>query len=394
MLPDTLMQHFSQCVSARTGMQVGPSRHADLLRAITGLVPGHSDAKRQAALLDWLACTPPQVQAEAMARQLAVGETYFFREPAAFEALEHEVLPALIAERRRKGRRLRLWSAGCCTGEEAYSLAIVLARAVPDLAEWDASILATDIHPGFLERAQQGVYGAWSFRGVPHRQRIGAFDVSDDGQRHAVRPALKRLIRFRCANLVEAPPEGGPFDVVLCRHVLMYFEGEQARQTVQRLHGALASDGWLLVGPVEGSCGLHDGFEERHIGGATFHCKRATTPQAPAKLPAVSVPAERSRTDRRVAVDALSACEATLAADKCNPALHYVHALLLEQADDVPGARRALRRALFLDPRFVLGHVTLARLCHREGRGEQARRHIDHAMNAMNAMNAVGGRSA
>jgi chemotaxis protein methyltransferase CheR len=211
-----------------------------------------------------------------------------------------------------------------------------------------------------------------------------------------VRPALKRLVRFHCANLIEAPPEGGPFDVVLCRQVLMYFDPERARQTVQRLHGALAPDGWLLVGPVESSS-VHDGFEECRLGGATFHRKSGmsgTGTSARRRQPAVARPIERPAPNRDTLVDALAACEATLAVDKCNPVLHYLHALLLEHADDVPGARRALRRALFLEPRFVLGHVSLARLCHREGRADQAQRHVDHAMNVMAAATAICGSSA
>ena len=391
MLPDTLMQLFSDCVAARTGMHFGRSRWSDLQRAIDALTAESSD-EPQAALLAWLADTPAAAQAEALARQLAVGETYFFREAAAFDALEHELLPAIAAARRREGRRrLRLWSAGCCTGEEAYSLAIVLARVIPDLAEWDVSILATDLHPGFIERAQEGIYGEWSFRGVPDRQRVGHFDALDDGQRHAVRPGLKRLVRCRPGNLLDEPTEG-PFDLVLCRHVLMYFEREHARQTVQRLRGALVDGGWLLVGPVEAAGRLFADFEPKRFGDAVFHRKSA--PQLRPAMPAVLPAAAPVPSRRESSVDALAACEAAIAADKCNVTLHYLHALLLERADDVAGARRALRCSLFLDNRFVLAHMTLARLCEREGQHEHAQRHVDHALSVLNPLPPDAGRDA
>jgi chemotaxis protein methyltransferase CheR len=139
---------------------------------------------------------------QALAQQLSVGETYFFRGPAAFGVLEHELLPPLIVRRRHGTRRLRIWSAGRCTGEEAYSLAIVLKRLIPDIADWDIDILGTDIHPGFLARAEAGVYGDWTFRGVPRAVRRAHFQPLG-GRREAVMPALRRLTRFCFGNLAQ-----------------------------------------------------------------------------------------------------------------------------------------------------------------------------------------------
>src|SRR5690606_20434759 len=101
-----------------------------------------------------------------LARHLTVGETYFFRDQPGFAALENNLLPELL-QRRQSDRRLRIWSAGCCTGEEAYSVAILLDRLLPDQQGWNILITATDINEDFLQAAQRGIYGEWSFRGTP-----------------------------------------------------------------------------------------------------------------------------------------------------------------------------------------------------------------------------------
>src|SRR6185369_3291595 len=121
-------------------------------------------------------------QLETLAGHLTIGETYFFREQSSFDILENSILPDLIASRRGRGQRLRIWSAGCSTGEEAYSLAILLSRLIPDQREWQITILATDINSSALGKAVQGVYSDWSFRGVPQWIRQRYFKKTHDGR--------------------------------------------------------------------------------------------------------------------------------------------------------------------------------------------------------------------
>src|SRR5262249_39320751 len=128
---------------------------------------------------------------------LTVGESYFFRHRPYFDLLERDVLPRMIAERRRT-RRLRIWSAGCATGEEAYSLAILIWRLLPDLAQWDVSILATDLNASFLAQAREGNYGDWSLRGSDDEFRATYFE--QDGRRYQIRPWIARLVRFARLN--------------------------------------------------------------------------------------------------------------------------------------------------------------------------------------------------
>jgi chemotaxis protein methyltransferase CheR len=394
---DTLMSALSDHVAAQIGLRLPRERWPELWLAVSEAT---GDAGEEASLDRWLAQSFSRAQIETLARHLAVGETYFFREPDTFEALEHEALPRLIAARRAAGlRRLNVWSAGCCSGEETYSLAILIERLVPDSAGWDITLLGTDIHPGFLVRAEQGLYGDWSFRGVAHDVVERHFDAVGPGL-HAVRPELKRLVRFSYFNLAEDTDPGWRMDLIVCRNVLMYFDPAQSVQVLARLHRCLADDGWLALGAAETPLAPHHGFEKVALHDAVVYRKqpialqapleaaRAAPPLLPRPEPAASPVDEAARLAERARVhadegrlaEADRCCRAAIAADKCNPRLHYLHSLILEEAMRFDEAKAALRRALYFGPQFVLGHVGLGRLCERQGERARATRHFETAL--------------
>ncbi len=258
-LSDDTCAQARALIASRLGLDFAEGRRADLER---GLVR----ACRAAAVsvpeeyVHWLGSLPEQnPEWRRLASHLTVGETYFFRDPCSFAALEQQVLPALIAQRRADGvLRLRLWSAGCATGEEPYSLAILLDRLLPDRADWALTILATDISREALEVAREGCYRQWSLRGTPTTVRDRYFS-SRDGQSFELDPSLRRLITFAPLNLAEASYPSAvtsAIDVILCRNVLMYFTPAAQRAAVVRLRHALVPGGWLLVSPAETSSEL------------------------------------------------------------------------------------------------------------------------------------------
>lgn len=370
------MEALGRCITGQLGLRVTPDHWPALRDLFDGEPPGD-------VLLRWTRQPLLRAQVEALAERLVVGETYFFREPAAFALLEHEVLPALI-EARRPQRRLRLWSAGCCTGEEAYSLAIAVQRVLPDLPHWDVEVLGSDIHPGFLARAADGVYGDWSFRDVAPGLRGRHFEARGD-EHWSVQPETRRLTRFAHLNLAADHIPAAACDLILCRHVLMYFDTGQARRAVTRLHRALAPGGWLLVGATEAQAELFGDFETVRRGDAVIY-RKPTSDRVPARAPAPAttpVAAPEPRVEDDGLAHSLRHCEAAIAADKCDAALHYLHALLLEQAGQPALARAALRRVIFLDRHFVPAHLALGRLCEGEGRSDLALRHVGHAQHAL-----------
>jgi len=192
---------------------------------------------------------------EVLASYLTIGETYFFRDQAVFQCLEQLVLPELISARRAGDRRLRIWSAGCSTGEEPYSIAMLLDRLIPDRSEWNISILATDINPVFLQKASRGVYNAWSFREDLHGTRERFFSRTGRA-RFEIAARIKSMVTFAYLNLAQdAYPSAAnntyAMDIIFCRNVLMYFEAARSRELIGRMSDALLEGGWFFVSAVE-----------------------------------------------------------------------------------------------------------------------------------------------
>lgn len=252
----SLLSDFSAFVEKRLGLHFPEGRTRELERGIRFAARelGYEDA---GSCVRWLLSSPISMsQIETLASHLTIGETYFFRDKGSFDALSEHVLPNLIRVRKGKEQRLRIWSAGCSSGEEAYSIAMSLDRIVPDPEDWHITILATDINLQRLERAAKGVYRDWSFRGTPDWVKERYFVKTTDG--FQISPNIKRMVTFCYHNLMDDPyptliGNTGALDIIFCRNVLMYFSRERAKEAIGRLNRCLVNDGWFIVSPVEAS---------------------------------------------------------------------------------------------------------------------------------------------
>ncbi len=191
--------------------------------------------------------------ARLIAEAMTINETSFFRDGRPFELLRAELLPRLI-EARRVERRLRIWSAACSTGQEAYSLAMLLTEQFPALGSWDIRIEGTDISADVVRRAQSGVYHRIEVnRGLPARHIVRFFDHR--GEDWIVKPEIRKLCHFRQANLCQSPlpfaRADDKFDVILLRNVMLYFSRETRKTLLAGIHRLLAHDGVLLLGSSE-----------------------------------------------------------------------------------------------------------------------------------------------
>src|SRR5438552_7187800 len=211
-LADAVLVQLSEFVAARLGLHFPRERWADLERGVRGASEecGIDDAVGYAARL--LSSTATRAETEALASHLTVSETHFFREKRSLDIIEEHILPM------RADRRLRIWSAGCATGEEPYSIAIQLSRIIPG---WNVTILATDLNARSLQKASEGVYGEWSFRGTPPCIRARYFSPTPDG-RWAIAPSIKKMVIYACSNLVEdaLPDRSNAMDIIFCRNVI------------------------------------------------------------------------------------------------------------------------------------------------------------------------------
>ncbi len=260
---------LAELVTQRLGLRIPPERREDLRRALedaTRHAPVHAAAVLER--LRWLAARPEgSPEWGRLASRLTVAETYFFRDDAAFEALADHVLPALIAEGRRHAPPgLRIWSAGCATGEEPYSLAILLDRLIPDRAEWAITLLATDVGPEALAAAAKARYRNWSFRATPEFVRTRWFHPCGEGL-WELDEAIRSIVSFAPLNLAGASYPSAltnttAFDLVVCRNVLIYFEPDVQHVVARRLGCALAPGGWLLTSPVEASTAVNSSSSE------------------------------------------------------------------------------------------------------------------------------------
>jgi len=193
---------------------------------------------------------------------LTTNLTAFFRENHHFDFLANTALPGLLASRQAQ-RRIRIWSAGCSTGEEPYSIAMVVKEAQSGRNNWDIKILATDLDSNVLEKAQLGIYGDDRLKSVSMARKARFFEDRPElpvGEM-IVGSELRELITFKQLNLMESWPMKGPFDVIFCRNVVIYFDKDTQRRLFERYAGLLANDGYLIIGHSESLYRVTDKFE-------------------------------------------------------------------------------------------------------------------------------------
>lgn len=431
-LPQLPWPRLSAFIAERTGLHFPPERRADLHRGLQSAA--HEMGLSEADFAAWLLTAPlTRRQLHVIAGHLTIGETYFYREPRVFEALATQVIPELL-ERRAQERSLRLWSAACCTGEEPYSLSMLLQQCIPGEAGWRATVLGTDINERFLQKAVAGVYGQWSFRDEAQGLRERYFERAPDG-RWSVLPQVRQRVRFAPLNLAEdnfpsLASDTQGMDLIFCRNVLMYFSQPHAAKVVEKLRRALRDDGWLVLSSSEASHALSagSGFMPVNFPGATLYRKAGSPPlkvATRAPVPAVSAPqptadalyqqgAYAQAADRLQAApapdtapvkpqfsllaralanqgklaEALACCDRWIAAEPLESGARYLRALILEETGNTAEAGRCLQQAIYLHPDFVLAHFALGNLARGARQLREAHRHFDNTLALLNKLPA------
>lgn len=248
---------LAELLEARTGQELSPGRRWRLGTALSGLVREHEIGSVD-ELMALLGRTRESSLARRVVEALLNNETYFFRDRAVFDQLALRVLPDLAA-RRVGTRRLSIWSAGCSTGQEALSLAMLFADHPARWEGWTIDILATDVSQSVIEAARAGLYSPFQAqRGLGVAQMLRWFEETPRGWRADER--LRRMVRYHVHNLLDPPPAALRFDLVLCRNVLLYFDAPTRARAFARLASALAEDGCLMLGAGETVIGLTDQF--------------------------------------------------------------------------------------------------------------------------------------
>ncbi|WP_424134695.1 CheR family methyltransferase [Roseomonas chloroacetimidivorans] len=380
----------------------------------------------------------------ALESEITIGETFFFRDAGQFDALRDTILPNLIA-RRAEQRRLRIWSAGCSTGAEPYSVAILLRRLLGAAhREWSITILGTDISEAALEAARQARFSPWALRGLGPAECAQDFLSLESGRAWQLRPEHRGTVRFERQNLLGLLDDSLPlgmtgFDLILCRNVLIYLDREVVPQLVRALGSRLAPDGWLLLGHSEPDPAFNAFLQPVALPGTTAwrpalpveagtadqqeaprtppqaepevaHPLAAPAPPLPRPAPAprpvpprIQLPAAeagpvdtdgpgallnraRAQADSGALHDARETLREGLRAYPTIAALHLLDGLIARALDDTAAAEAALRRALYLDKGFVAAHYQLGLLLLDRGATEAGRRSIANAARLARAL--------
>lgn len=274
-LTDDAFARLRRLLADRAGLVFDDSRRDSLSYAVADRM----HAAGAPSLDAYLAAVekPRSAEVQALLDDVTIPETYFFRNTPQFDALRQFVIPDLIRHASTNGRRLRVWSAGCSTGEEVYSVAIALRELLPP-GPWDVQVIGTDISTKALASARAGRYGARSLGQVNEDMRRRWF--TRVGQEYEVGPEIKALVDFRHHNLVTdaAPLGAGQVDLVLCRNVTIYFGRETTRALMKRLYGSLREGAYLFLGHSETLWQISDDFRLVALGEAFVYRRDASDP--------------------------------------------------------------------------------------------------------------------
>lgn len=410
-ISDEMQGQARALIADRLGLDFPENRQADLERGLRQALE-HSPVRLVEQYLAWLATLPDESpEWSRLASSLTVGETYFFRDRSCVDALEHQILPALISARRSAGfLRFRCWSAGCATGAEPYSLAMLLHQLLPDHGKWNLTILATDINPAALESAQQGLYSDWTLRETPQRIRNRYFHRRGKDT-FEVDPVIRQMVTFAPLNLAKDSfpalmTNTSDMDLIVCRNVLMYLTSNVQRAAVARLQKALVVEGWLVVSPAETSTELFRPLIPVNFPGAIFYRKSQDsfiTPQTclepETMVPRITSPMKEQVTgqpdktidlqpvqvlaDQGHLVQARRLCETLLARDRLNPDALILLASICQEQGENRAALEALRRAIYLAPNWAAAHFMLGCLLLRQGEPKRGRLSLEVVVNLL-----------
>lgn len=414
-----VLKNINKFVEAKFGLYFQEERFNDLKR---GLV--NASREKEVNLEEYInLILSNQLSSEelkTLVTCLTIGETYFFRDKKLFEIIRQKILPELIDKRKYSSRSLKIWSAGCSSGEEAYSIAILIKELIHDYETWDIKILATDINEKFLNKARNAVYTDWSFRGVDLSFKNKYFNKIDNIH-YKLKDDVVKLVEFHNLNLADNNyilfnSMKKDIDIIFCRNVLMYFNKQRAQEIIAGFYNIVTDGGWLVSAPTE-SLYLNDtAFVPVNINGTFLYHKdknkvnlvgqpnrgfmltdymsvkdkkleqyisltrnnnitfeilevKATNVT---ELKEISNKPEFNTNDYETLArsyanegkldEALKCCEQAICEDKINSRLYHLLASIQQELGNIDESVVSLKKAIYLDSDFIIAYFDLGNL--------------------------------
>lgn len=427
MVSRELLQQFNDFLSNELGFYFQADYMTDFEKKVN-LIAKSFNFNDVDKCIRWLSTASlDKEQVKAISQVLSVGETYFFRDNNIYVALRDFILPKIITNKHEIGRPITIWCPGCSTGEEPYSIAILIDRFFPALRSF-TKILGTDINPIFIERARKGVYGEWSLRNTPKDVRDLYFTHSNG--KYSLIPKVKENVTFDFHNIVQ---DQNPlqlvneFDLAICANVLIYFRKQGIQKAISNIVNAIAPKGWLIVSQIEVPFVQNNHLKPYYSHGLTFFQKeilpkpaikkvepvKAATPKPPppkinyielyerkeyAKLEELlETYLENNPSNEKKNIElmvllvntyanqkkydqARKWIETAIEMDKLDPSLHYILASILHDMGELENSMVQLKKSIFLHPKFVMANFQLATTLDRLGRNKDALKYYKNTL--------------
>jgi len=276
-IPVETLDRVSKYIAAHFGLNFPPERYKELEKGLISAAREMDCHDVKECIQEILSAELSSEQIEVLASHLTIGETYFYREYRNFDVFRNHILPELINSRKDNERKIRIWSAACSSGEEAYTIAIIIRELLKNIQDWNVTILASDINIRALKKAGQGIYTEWSFRHVPPGFKEKYFTKMAD-KKYEILPVIKKMVSFSFHNLIKDSYPSlhnntNAMDVIFCRNAIMYFGLKERQEVVRRFYQSLSNGGWLFVSPAETSQQLFAQFATVNFPGAILYRK-------------------------------------------------------------------------------------------------------------------------
>ncbi|WFD11282.1 CheR family methyltransferase [Tepidibacter hydrothermalis] len=442
------LNNINNFIETRFGLHFTEKRFNDLIRSISNAAKQKNIGLEEYINLI-LSNKLSKEDLKNLVNCLTIGETYFFRDKKLFDVMRQRILPDIINDRKYSSKSLKIWSAGCSSGEEAYSIAILVKELIPDYEEWDIEIIATDINHSSLSKAKKGIYSEWSFRGVDLSIKNKYFIRMDD-MSYKLKDDILKLVKFYSLNLADSNYilDGkimNNSDIVFCRNVLIYFSKYQASKIINRFYNNIVDGGWLVVAPTE-SLFLNDtSFIPVNINDMFLYNKNITknnisksfdnnvfnniiidenlimqneimknemieyrenlqinnviTIKSKNELPkkekldSQEMEAQEFETIARSFAnegkleEAIEWCKKAISVDKINPFYYYLLASIQQEQGDINEAVISLKKVIYLDHNFIMAYFDLGNLNLKQDKYIQASKNFKNTLVLLDNLN-------
>ncbi len=429
-LPSEILQQLNAALNRRFGLNYPPERWKEMQKILMAAASEANIPEDPEFLLQSIETNSLSPEAtDTMISHLTIGETYFFREKATLKVFQNIILPEIIQEKKDKDHKIRIWSAGCCTGEEPYTIAMLMKASMPDILNWDIRILATDLNRKFLKKAVSGRYSAWSFRETPSDCIQQYFKPVN--REFQIIEEIQKMVRFEYLNLANDifPSHTTPFhdiNVVFCRNVLMYFAKEQAAKIGKQFFQTITEKGWLITSPVEVSSVYFELFTQVNIQDAIVYQKisekkstlQLTHSPSP-QLATSQTPSVRDRKKNRVLQksehpkllirnekksspppletaksfanhgklkEARLCLEPLIDTEPMNTKAIYFYAHVLMESNELQLAENMLKRLIYLEPGHIMAHYQMGNLARLKNQQKMAVKHFRNVIEILKSM--------